>query len=63
MDNLKVFKKMGRYITAQINAFSNTMQTAEQSDRATMGLENRLIVEAWNALADHDSTYSSNVCC
>ncbi len=54
MDNLKVFKKMGRYVSAQINAFSLSMQTTEQSDRTGMGLENRLIVEAWNALADQD---------
>lgn len=60
MDNLKVFKKMGRYVTAQINAFSHTMLAAEQSDRAAMGLENRLIVEAWNALADHDCSNTAS---
>ncbi len=60
MDNLKVFKKMGRYVSAQINAFSLSMQATEQSNRAGMGLENRLIVEAWNALADHDCSNAAS---
>jgi hypothetical protein len=60
MDNLNVFKKMGRYVTAQINALSQTMQATEQSGRAAMGLENRLVVEAWNTLADHDGSISAS---
>ena len=54
MDNLKVFKKMGRYVTAKINAISHSMQWAEQSSGTAMGLENRLLVDAWNTLADNN---------
>ncbi|WP_205340236.1 hypothetical protein [Denitrificimonas caeni] len=62
MDNLKVFKKMGRYVAAQINAINNSMQVTEQSCNAAMGLENRLIVDAWNALADRDGVSTTSTC-
>ncbi|HKM26095.1 MAG TPA: hypothetical protein VJY57_01475 [Thiopseudomonas sp.] len=55
MDSLKVFKTMSRYFTAQINAISHSMQLAEQPSGAAMGLENRLLVDAWNTLADRES--------
>lgn len=53
MDNLKVFKKMGRFITAQINAISQSQNALDRHSRAPMGLESRLIVDAWNIQADH----------
>ena len=55
MDNLKVFKTMSRYFTAQINAISHSMQLAGQPSGIAMGLENRLLVDAWNTLADRES--------
>lgn len=54
MDNLKVFKKMGRYVTAQINAISQGMQLIKHPNDDVMGLENRLLVDAWNTLADNN---------
>ncbi|MDY0207221.1 MAG: hypothetical protein RBR82_11455 [Pseudomonas sp.] len=53
MDNLKVFKTMGRYVTAQFNAINQTMLAAQPSN-ATMGLENQLLVDAWNTVANRD---------
>lgn len=62
MDNLKVFKKMGRFVAAQINMMSQSAQEAQQSGDSTMGLENQLIVDAWNTLADRDGLGSTSVC-
>ncbi len=62
MDNLKVFKKMGRFVAAQINMMSQSAQEAQQSSDSTMGLENQLIVDAWNTLADRDGLTNSSVC-
>lgn len=60
MGNINVFKTVGRYVTAQINAFTHSIQAADQTDRSSMCLENRLIVQAWNALADHDCNNTAN---
>ncbi len=54
MDNLKVFKKMGRFVAAQFTVISHTMQATGQAANSAMGLENQLIVDAWNALNDRD---------
>jgi hypothetical protein len=62
MDNLKVFKKMGRYVAAQITAISNSMQITEQTSNTAMGLENRLVVDAWNTLADRDGLNTTSAC-
>lgn len=60
MDNLKVFKKMGRYFAAQITAINHSMQMAEQSGAASIGLESKLLVDAWNTLATDRNCLSSN---
>ncbi|HHX36060.1 MAG TPA: hypothetical protein VL020_06480 [Pseudomonadales bacterium] len=62
MDNLKVFKKMGRFIATQITVMSNSMQVAGQPGHSTMGLENRLIVDAWNTLTDSDCLSTTSTC-
>ena len=62
MDNLKIFKKMGRYVAAQINAINNSMQMTEQSCSAAMGLENRLLVDAWNTVSDRDALSTTSTC-
>lgn len=54
MDNLKVFKKMGRFVAAQFTVISHTMQATGQTANSAMGLENQLIVDAWNTLNDND---------
>jgi len=59
MDNLNVFKIMGRFITAQINAISQSCDVLDQATHASMGLESRLLVDAWNIQAALNST---NVC-
>ena len=59
MDNLNVFKIMGRFITAQINAISQSCDISDRATHASMGLESRLLVDAWNIHADINST---NVC-
>ncbi len=56
MDNLKVFKTMGRFITAQINAISHSRDVLDQASHASMGLESRLLVDAWNIQAGLNST-------
>ena len=53
MDNLKVFKKMGRFVAAQFTVISH-MQATGQAANSAMGLENQLIVDAWNTLNDND---------
>ena len=62
MDNLKVFKKMGRFITAQINAINHSQSILDRHSRVPMGLESRLIVDAWNIQADHDGYAASAAC-
>lgn len=62
MDNLKVFKKMGRFVAAQINAISHSMQVVELHADNTMGLENRLLVDAWNTLTDRDCSSTTSTC-
>ncbi len=62
MDNLKVFKKMGRYVAAQLNVISHSMQVAEQPSDTSMGLENQLIVDAWNTLTDGDCLSTTRAC-
>lgn len=62
MDNLKVFKKMGRYVAAQINAINLGMQLAEQPNHPELGLENRLLVDAWNTMTDHDGIDAVSAC-
>ena len=62
MDNLKVFKKMGRFVAAQINMINQSAQLTQQTSDSAMGLENQLIVDAWNTLADRDGLTNSSVC-
>ncbi len=62
MDNLKVFKKMGRFVAAQINAINNSIQLPELHAGDAMGLENRLLVDAWNTLTDRDCSSSTRAC-
>lgn len=59
MDNLKVFKTMGRFITAQINAISQSCDVLDQATHASMGLESRLLVDAWNIQAGLNSANAS----
>ena len=59
MDNLKVFKKMGRYVTAQITTIKDGMQKILRSNENMMGLENQLIVDAWNTLADDSCSHAA----
>jgi|GEM_PF-2500434 len=54
MDNLKVLKKMGRFVASQMNEISQSMQVNKESNQSAMGLENQLIVDAWNTLSDLD---------
>ncbi len=61
MDNLKVFKTMGRFITAQINAISHSRDVLDQANHASMGLESRLLVDAWNIQAGLNSANASAV--
>ena len=60
MDNLKVLKKMGRFVAAQINVIHQSIQATEQSNHSAMGLENQLIVDAWNTLSDRDCLSTAN---
>lgn len=62
MDNLKVFKKMGRFVAAQINMINQSAQLPQQPSDSAMGLENQLIVDAWNMLSDRDGLTNSSVC-
>ena len=62
MDNLKVFKKMGRFITAQINAITHGHNALDRHSHAAMGLESRLIVDAWNTQADQDGGVTPAIC-
>lgn len=62
MDNLKVFKKMGRFVAAQINMINQSAQLTQQTSDSAMGLENQLIVDAWNTLSDRDGLTNSSVC-
>ena len=59
MDNLNVFKIMGRFITAQINAISHSRDVLGQANHASMGLESRHLVEAWNIQAGLNSANAS----
>ena len=62
MDNLKVFKKMGRFVEAEINAINHSMQLSELHANDAMGLENRLLVDAWNTLTDRDCSSTTSAC-
>ena len=62
MDNLKVFKIMGRFITAQINAINHSQSDLDRHSHSSMGLESRLIVDAWNIQADHDCCTTPTAC-
>lgn len=61
MDNLKVFKTMGRFITAQINAISHSQNALDRHNLMPMGLESRLIVDAWNTQVDHTDYAASAI--
>ena len=54
MDNLKVLRKMGRFVASQMSEISQSMQINKESNQSAMGLENQLIVDAWNTLSDLD---------
>ncbi|MDY0248778.1 MAG: hypothetical protein RBR45_01835 [Pseudomonas sp.] len=62
MDNLKVFKKMGRFITAQINAISHGQNALDRHSHVPMGLESRLIVDAWNTQVEQNGCAAPAVC-
>ncbi|MDY7219194.1 hypothetical protein TOI97_06380 [Denitrificimonas sp. JX-1] len=62
MDNLKVFKKMGRFVAAQINMLSESAQITDQTTDSIMGLENQLIVDAWNTITDRDGVRTVSSC-
>lgn len=62
MDNLKVFKKMGRFITTQINAMNDRQVFLDRHSNAPMGLESRLIVDVWNIQADHNNYVTPATC-
>lgn len=51
---------MGRYFAAQITAINHSMQMSEQSGAASIGLESKLLVDAWNTLATDRNCLSSN---
>ncbi|HZJ94914.1 MAG TPA: hypothetical protein VFD11_05030 [Thiopseudomonas sp.] len=62
MDNLKVLKKMGRFVASQMSEISQSMQVNKESNQSAMGLENQLIVDAWNTLSDLDCRSAARAC-
>ena len=53
MDNLNIFKKMGRFITAQLNLGNRTQSVLTHHQDILLRQESRLIIDAWNIQAAH----------